>query len=54
MRRRYFPIDSYTGRDNDMLKQEEKIQISLKRVRDIYLSHHHGALAFETEDCKRS
>lgn len=37
-----------------MLKQEEEIQISLKRVREIVLSHHHQAPAFMTEDCKRS
>jgi hypothetical protein len=35
-----------------MLKQEEKIQMSLKRIRDIVLSHHHSTLAFATEDCK--
>jgi glutamate--cysteine ligase catalytic subunit len=38
---------------NDMLKQEEKIQISLRRIREIVRSHHHRASAFTTEDCKR-
>jgi glutamate--cysteine ligase catalytic subunit len=33
---------------NDMLKQNEKIQMSLQSVRDIILSHHDKTLAFAT------
>jgi hypothetical protein len=36
-----------------MLKHEEKIQISLKRIREIVRSHYHRAPAFTTEHCKR-
>ncbi|XP_014550966.1 hypothetical protein COCVIDRAFT_42649 [Bipolaris victoriae FI3] len=35
-----------------MLKQEEKIRMSLKHVRDIVLSHHQSTLVFATEDCE--
>ncbi|EMD85618.1 hypothetical protein COCC4DRAFT_182586 [Bipolaris maydis ATCC 48331] len=37
---------------NCMLKQEEKIRMSLKRIRDIVLSHHQSTLTPATEDCK--
>jgi hypothetical protein len=35
-----------------MLKQEEEIGMSLKRVRDIVLSYQHSTLAFVTKGCK--